>query len=192
MQLLLGIQFWKLHSMNRATVQISVDDANLHFGEEKNLNDFQMFMSWVVVTQEAAIYYVSQQQIYQHGAAAGGGSFQQGKVSLHQWPRAFPRSPTRENLPLQLLRATWEHRLLSLNWNLFSDIIVCFHFFFLCPSIVSLMKEEDTIYGMEKKKQGRRQDETCHKGKQVGHGQLQSLCSYPSLQTEKATRETMG
>ena len=54
------------------------------------------------------------------------------------------------------------------------------------------MKEEDTIYGMEKKKQGRRQDETCHKGKQVGHGQLQSLCSYPSLQTEKATRETMG
>lgn len=45
MQLLLGIQFWKLHSMNRATVQISVDDANLHFGEEKNLNDFQMFMS---------------------------------------------------------------------------------------------------------------------------------------------------
>lgn len=55
MQLLLGIQFWKLHSMNRATVQISVDDANLHFGEEKNLNDFQMFMSWVVVTQEAAI-----------------------------------------------------------------------------------------------------------------------------------------
>ena len=33
MQLLLGIQFWKLHSMNRATVQISVDDANLHFGE---------------------------------------------------------------------------------------------------------------------------------------------------------------
>lgn len=55
MQLLLGIQFWKLHSMNRATVQISVDDANLHFGEEKSLNDFQMFMSWVVVTQEAAI-----------------------------------------------------------------------------------------------------------------------------------------
>ena len=49
MQLLLGIQFWKLHSMNRATVQMSVDDANLHFGEEKNLNDFQEFRNITVM-----------------------------------------------------------------------------------------------------------------------------------------------
>lgn len=45
----------------------------------------------------------------------------------------FQRSTVMEGVMLDVPRATGEHRLLLLHWNLFSNVPVCLHLFFLCP-----------------------------------------------------------